>query len=279
MGLTSCGVPANDFDAATSLVQLGPSAIPNIEQELRAMQKRGDPGLGASWIEIAYALIKGPAAFELFREMEQDPKFGSDQQGGDDTARRQLDRAIALSFNLTSFVSAPAASKTQSEPGPQSETGLLQIMCRASEPREALDYLIRDFERSDGFLSEAELGPEAKTALESLQKEKTWSQMRAELLRSKSAGDIAVGYRFEPSGRWSEPDASLIRNRFGHDTPEHAVLATQFTTRSGADCGSYRVNFELTSAPRRFPSQNAYLVNNSDLGGLLQVIAACLAKN
>jgi len=272
MGLFSCGVPVNDFDAATSLVQLGPSAIPDIERELRAMQRRGDPGLGASWVEIAYALMKGPAAIDLFRKMEEDAKFG------DDTARRQLDRAIALSLNLTSFVSAAAASKTYFEPGPQ-ETGLLQIMCRPSEPRDALDYLIRNFETSDGSLSEAGLGPEAKTALESLQKEKTWSQMRTELLQARSAGDLAIGYRFEPSGRWSEPEASLIRNRPGHDTPERAVLATEFKARSGADCGSYSVEFQLSSAPRRFPSQNAYLVNNFELGGLLQVIAACLAKN
>ncbi len=204
--------------------------------------------------------------------MEQDSKFGSDQQFGDDSARRQLDRAIALSLDLTSFVSAPAAPRTHFEVG-------MHFMCRSSEPRDALDRLIRAFERNDDSLFEAGLGPEAKTALESLLKQKTWSQMRAVLLQGKFAGDFAMGYQFEPSGRWSEPDASLQRNRPGHSSPESATLATQLKTRSGADCGSYKVDFELSSAPRQFPFHTAYLVNNSDLGGLIQVIAACIVKN
>lgn len=272
MGLFSCGVPADDPDlrAATSLVQLGPSAVPSIEEELRAMQQRGDPGLGASWIEIADALIQGPAALELLRKMEADPKLGSQEQFGDNSTRRQLDRAIALSLNLSSFVSSPAAPRTRFEGG-------MHFMCRAPEPRDALDRLIRAFESNDDSLLESVLGPQANAAWESLQSERIWGQMRAELLDVKSGGDFAMGYQFEPSD-WSEPAASLRPDHARRDTPESAILATQFKTRSGANCRSYRVDFELSSAPGQWPFRTRYVVNNADLSGLLGVIASCLTK-
>lgn len=47
--------------------------------------------------------------------MEQDPEFGSDRQFGDDSARRTLDGAIALSLGLTSFVSAPGNGVLENE--------------------------------------------------------------------------------------------------------------------------------------------------------------------
>jgi hypothetical protein len=102
--------PCSDFGdrkAAVALAQVGPAALPDIEKELDAIEQRGYESFGADWLELAYARIRGPAAYERLRKLEGDPKFGSDRLFGDDSQRRTLDGAIALSLGLTSFVSAP----------------------------------------------------------------------------------------------------------------------------------------------------------------------------
>jgi hypothetical protein len=160
MGILSCGI-TGDREAAINLARQGPAALPDIERELDAIDRRDQEGLGSSWLELAYARIEGPAGYERLRRMEQDPRLGSDRQFGDDSARRTLDGAIALSLGLTSFVSAPGngtPSGTHSEP-------TLDFQCdRRADPRDALNRLIRAFERNDDFLFQASLGPDAKAA-------------------------------------------------------------------------------------------------------------------
>jgi hypothetical protein len=56
------------------------------------------------------------------------------------------------------------------------------------------------------------------------------------------------------------------------------MLAAHFKTRSGGDCGAYWVQFLLTPTDSRPAPWTPYLVNNSDLGELMRVIASCVAK-
>jgi hypothetical protein len=195
--------------------------LPDIEAELDAIESSPkDYELGSPWLELAYAKLKGPSAYSRLRQMENESKS--------DSGRLHLDRAIALSLGLTSFVLASRGhTGTHAEP-------LLNIHSDRPE------------------------------------------QLRAALLeQNNSRGDLAVGHRFENSGRWSEPDQTLDENRVAVPDLESPVLETKFTKASGAACGSYRVNFVSASSTGRRTHQTPYLVNNSDLNGLLAVIGSC----
>lgn len=130
-----------------------------------------------------------------------------------------------------------------------------------------MDRLIRAFERNDDFLFQASLGPDAKAAPSALLAKTAWKQLRGELLQNKSAGNFAVGYQFEASGRWSEPPETLD-DRGPVDTRPEPILATHFRTHSGAGCGAYWVRFLLTPTDGPVAPWTPYLINNSDLGEL-----------
>jgi hypothetical protein len=105
--------------------------------------------------------------------------------------------------------------------------------------------------------------------------------MRAELWQGKSGGGVAVGYRFEVPGRWSEPEETLEQESGVLAAPitegPHFDLDTQFTNRSGGDCGRHSVKFVETPAGVG-PGHLMYLVDNSDIGDLLSLIAACATE-
>jgi hypothetical protein len=295
MGLDPCS-DFGDRKAAVALAQIGLAALSDIEKELDAIEQPGYEGLGSGWLELAYARIKGPAAYERLRKMERDPKIGSDRLFGDDLRRRTLDGAIALSLGITSFVSAPKGT-VENERQCISDSGVSSLShgpcpsgaraepianfnChRGMDPRDALNRLIRTFERNDDFTFQVGLGPDAKVAFNSLLTGKTWSQLRTAILKSDSPGDFAVGYRFEGSGRWSEPDETLDEHRDNSPNAESPAIETHFQTRSGADCGTYQVQFLLAPADGRTHFWTPYLVNNSDLAGLLQNIASCAVRD
>ena len=52
MGIFSCG-DRGDRKAAIALAQLGSAALPDIEKELDAIERRGQEGFGSSWLELA----------------------------------------------------------------------------------------------------------------------------------------------------------------------------------------------------------------------------------
>jgi hypothetical protein len=292
MGLFSCGQVNGEHRAAVGLAALGEGALPSIEAELDAMEQLGHEGFGSELLELAYARIKGRSAYPRLIRLENDPRFGADRELPDGPGRWSLDRSIALALGLTSFVSAPknammsyhackenitdgsflsledCPSGTHAEP-------LINIQClRGLEPRDALDQLIRAFERNDEFSFEVGLGPDAKSALASLLKGTTWKDYRRKLLH-EFAGDLAMGYRFEEAGRWSEPDDTLEDERPAAPTIESPSLKTDFTNASGSSCGSYQVRFELDQPRQKIRHLTPYLVNNLDLDGLLHVIASC----
>ena len=100
--------------------------------------------------------------------------------------------------------------------------------------------------------------------------------MRADLWAGKSGGG-SVGFCFDIPGRWSEPEETLEPEKT-YPEPDlrellHPEVATYFKNGSGDDCGSYRVNFLKT-----VEENQQYLVDNSDLGGLLRLIATCAAN-
>jgi len=272
MGMFSCGQVGADRRAAITLAVLDDAALPGIEAELDAMERHGHEGFGSEWVELAYARIKGHAAYPRLRRLENDPRFGDDREFPDDSGRWSLDRSIALALGLTSFVSAPKNAMVSYDAEPP-----LNILChRSTEPRDALDQFIRAFERNDEFSFEVGLGRDAKSALTLLLKGTTWKEYRRELLHGDTPGDLAVGYRFEDSGRWSEPEETLEDERPAAPVVESPVLKTEFTNASGTDCGHFQVSFDLSHTEQKIRRHTPYMVNNSDLDGLLHLIASCV---
>lgn len=101
----SCGVfgrlDAENRAAAQSLVKLGAAALPDIDAAFDSIRKSGNSSKFApnsEWLLYTYAEIEGPAAFQRFRKMRGDPKFGF--------LDASLDTAAALSLDITSYVSA-----------------------------------------------------------------------------------------------------------------------------------------------------------------------------
>lgn len=284
-GTFSCGQVVADHRAAVALAKLGDSALPDIEHELDAIEAHAyNHEFGSDWLEVAYAKIIGPSVYTRLRKMET--------QSESESARLYLDRAIALSLGLTSFVSASRSvtsrfpyqcknnTNTDSLILGNCPTGthaeqLMNIHCdRYDEPRDALDQLIGALETNDEIFFELQLGPGARTALDAILKRRSWDELRAELFgQHSSRGDLAVGYRFEEAGHWSQPDRTLDEDRTASPDLENPVLETNFTSASGAACGNHRVSFvrASTSEGRTAP----YLVNNSDLAGLLAVLGSC----
>ncbi len=200
-----CGCVRAERRDALALASLGDAALPEIEKVLNKVDSGRGTLIGLSWLELAHARIKGPAAYERLRGLELNSKTGSDGPFGFDSGRRNLDGAIALSLGLTSFVSALGSpSVVHAEP-------FRALLCgKGEQPRVALDAFIKALERNDDFSFQARLGPDAKAALDSILKNETWSELRAGLLREgKPLSDFAIGYLFDAAGPWSEPAETL----------------------------------------------------------------------
>lgn len=102
-----CGQLMTERRSAMALAALGDAALPDLEKVLDATDARQGTSFGLPWLEMAYPRIKGRAAYERLRGLELDSKVGADGPFGEDSGRRELDSAVALSLGLTSFVSAP----------------------------------------------------------------------------------------------------------------------------------------------------------------------------
>jgi hypothetical protein len=260
LGLFSCGHVEEDRAVAASLVKMGISAIPAIEEAIKSIDERGEQSefaMNAVWLLDAYARIKGPAAQPRLRSLIGNPKLVFLQAG--------LGDSVALSLGLTSYVSEFKVP-----------TNIVDCS-RPLEPRHALNQLILAWERNDRPWLEASLGPAARTAMESLLKGRSWASMRAQFWDTKTAGGGAVGYRFAIPGRWSEPEETLEEEAENGDltpSPLNPEIETLFSNASGGDCGRLRIRFLQTQAGgKRGPLP--YLVDNPDLGLLLRLIASC----
>ena len=261
LGLRSCGTTPPDLAATRSLVEFGVSAIPDLERALSSIEKRGERSefaFNGGWLLLAYAKINGPAAYPRLQRMIDNPKFAF--------LEIDLDRAVALSLAITSYVSG-------------SLVPVRILHCsRGEEPRDALDQLILAWERNDRPWLEASLGPSAKAALSSLLESKAWGSLRNKLWRGTSDHRVGVGYRFETSGPWAEPEETLEWEK-SQDAPSGTAFQfdARLKNRFGTDCGRQRVRF--LKAPAGNGGTLGYLVDNVDLGELLRSIASCATES
>jgi hypothetical protein len=246
---------------AVQLVQLGKAAVPDILQALDSLEAKGEAsGLfpNAAWVFFAYAGIEGPAAVPRLRTMLKNSETMSHQ--------RNLDYAIALSLNLTSYVSGSAARSWFS-------------ICRRGEPRDALDELIASLEQNDRSGLESHLGPQARLALDRALEIRPWETILQSAGHSPSGAPNAVGYRFDIAGRWSEPEVTLDVKNVDYGpaplTSASVTLDTLFSNSIGKACGTYKIEFQR--APE-LPLIYRYEVNNTDIEGLLRTMIACADK-
>jgi hypothetical protein len=240
------------------LVQLGKTALPDLERAFDSIERKGSQsGFDMHWLFFAYARILGPAAAPHLLRMTANPKLAD--------ARRSLDDALALSLGLTSYVSA-AGGKSPS------------LICRPGLPRDALDKLVVSLGLGDLAGLQKSLGPEAREALDREVQARSWETLRHEIWHLRPGVDYAVGYRFEMDGPWSEPEETLEQPRLEYRTPPLTAggfsFETQFTDRAGKDCVRYKVDFTVNDPliPR------VYLIDNTDIEDLLRAIGRCAAE-
>jgi hypothetical protein len=240
---------------ADALVKNGVSALPDIEKALDAIGDYGEQSkfaVNAQWLLEAYARIKGHFAFPRLRAMLDNRHFAFLQFA--------LDDSVATSLGLTSFLSASRL------------LGVPRSCNPIQEPRDTLDQFVVAWVRGDRQYLEATLGPEAKAALQSLIGNRTWASVRAGMWRGRSGHNVAVGYRFETAGWWSEREQPL-QVRLDTRSPVNPEVDTAFTNASGVECGRRRVKFVKSGGVRV-----SYLIVNSDPEDLLQLITSCAAK-
>jgi hypothetical protein len=255
----SCGRARADYQRnrrlADALVNNGVSALPDIERALDSIGHYGDKSkfaVNAQWLLEAYARIKGRSAFRRLHAMSDNPHFAFLQFA--------LDNSVATSLALKSFLPA-------SQP-----LGVPRLCNLIQEPRDTLDQFVVAWLRSDRQYLEATLGPNAKPALQSWIGERTWASVRAGMWRGRSGHNVAVGYRFETAGWWSEREQPL-QVRLDTRSPVNPEVDTAFTNASGLECGRRRVKFVKSGGVRV-----SYLIVNSDPEDLLQLITSCAAK-
>jgi hypothetical protein len=282
------GQGQDDRALTMSLVKMGESAVPAIEEALDSYEARGGKSnvpLQAGWVLLAYARIKGPEAFPRLHRLIGNPNLA--YHAG------SIDFSIALALGLTSYVSSFArlpesddvhvctvAGSTAEElkvtpcVPPSREKYPFRFHCdRGDEPRDALDALIQAWETDDRLSLEASLGPSAGSALEQLLRGRTWAAMRSELWAGRSDRNVEVGYRFDAAGRWSEPDETLEERgpRRLERNCDNPGITTLFTNSSGGACGKLLLKFSM-SWREGVPQ---YLADNENLGDVLKLIASC----
>jgi hypothetical protein len=255
-GVFNCGAAnaeaREDRPATEALVKMGTRAIPEIEAAFQSIEAYGQQSpfaFNSALLLSAYARIRGRDAYSRLRSMLRNPRLAFLQRG--------IDSAVAISLGTTSYVSDSRQLADTAVCG-----GVL-------EPRDLLDQLLAAWQRNDRHWVEGSLGPAAMGALSSSLQEATWEGQRAKLWGSNPGVGDAVGYRFVTAGWWSAPEEHL-EMKISQRTPANPLIDTQFTNRSGRDCGSYRVKF---SRAEEFYVK--YLIDNPDLAGLLRLIAAC----
>jgi hypothetical protein len=143
------------------------------------------------------------------------------------------DAAIAIALGLTSYVDSS---------GENYGTG---IVCRAWEPRDALDRAILAFENDDLVSLEASLGPHAGAVLKEVFKRRFWAEFKAKPPGRKAEKRlIAMGYNFSTTGAWATLDENLASARASANpssqTRDPQVDAT-FVDRSGHECSRQRI--------------------------------------
>jgi hypothetical protein len=255
-----CGPEARYRQLATGLAGLGTSALPDLQNAMYSIRHEGvrSPyATNAGWLLLAYTRIRGEAAFPEIRQMLIQPKL--------DFLRFHLDRAAALSAGLTDYISV----------GHQPD----DEVCRAQQPRDSLNRLISAWLGRDRRSVETILNSDARTELLSAIHKGTWQSFTAEIWHGRPDKAAAVGYRFRISGRWSEPDEPLVKNRqtIGDEGASAAPeIGVDFVDRSGRDCGTTTIRFIRSDIDGTYASR--YFVGNGNIVRLLRIVTGCATR-
>lgn len=247
-----------DRTATTDLVAFGNSAVPSIEEAFDSLRERGELSpfkVNAFWLLYAYARIKGPGAFPELRTMLLNTKTRF--------LGESLDGSISLALGLTSYLST-------------ARLPVNFLRCTGEEPRDNLDRLILAWERGDETGVEAALGPEAKASLAAVLRNKSWRILRSELGPKDGDDTAAMGYRFDSTAQWADPDDPLLEETANNFRPQMGefVIQTRFKNGLGRDCGKFQVRF-LGSG---FVASPEYFVDNPDIADLLRGVADCATQ-
>ncbi len=244
---------------ARSLVDRGTRAVPELEQAIISYENHGPEKEfvdNIAWLLYAYARILGQDAYNTLRRMLLNSSLRP--------IHKALDTSVALSLGLTSYVDG---LRVHAVP-----------ICRAQEPRDALDDLIIAWLNGDRHSFESDLGPAADRALKAISTVEGWQSLRGRLRPQTKPETAAVGYRFDAIKRWSEPEETLedkVRPAAASAYPSDVILNTSITDSAGRHCGTLEVSFVQAagSTPVR------YLVNSSNLEDLLRSITLCADTN
>jgi hypothetical protein len=134
IGVFGCGITQEflrERSVARELASRGKAAVPELDRALGSLERDGEDSSffdRTGWLLFAYARAQGPASVSTLMRMIRSPKL--------DSLHISLDRAIALSLGLTSYVSSGR------EGGPM-------FICRRPEPKDALDEFLLALERGD----------------------------------------------------------------------------------------------------------------------------------
>lgn len=261
----TCGITQSDREAMAageSLTKLGDPAASAIKETLDSMIRDGNQDdliASGGLLLFAYATIRGPGAFPLESSMLRNPQLAFFETA--------VDSSTAISLGLTSYISFYHWTKHPTGP---------VLICGGGEPRHALDQLVLAWESNDRQLLEEALGPDSKATLSRRLTSQNWEEFRARRWRGPSEG-IAVGYRFVNAPvRWSLPALTFAdrgdTSKFPFPDTKYPELDTEFTSESGKVCGEYRVRFSRAGSglPR-------FLVNDTNIEGILSVISSCAA--
>lgn len=259
IGIVGCGITQEVVQQraiARELGSRGSSAVPELDRVLGSLEKEGvDSAFFNDWFLFAYARAQGPAAVPVLMRMIRNPKL--------DSLYISLDRAIALSLGLTSYLSSGRGREQM-------------VICRRQEPKDALDQFIVALQQGDRSELESSIGPKARMALDRLLEGSSWEAAYRELWHAPPGGQGAMGYLFDIRGRWSEPE-TLEEVRYDGDAPltvAEVALDTQFKTGRGRDCARYLVGFNKVTEL----GLARYLVNNTNLSDLVRSINTCFVQ-
>ena len=304
-GAFSCGPAlgeARDNRALTkTLVDLGPPAVPAIEAALDTFEARGsraEVAREAGWLLLAYGRLKGPASYPRLARMRTNPDL--------EYSASAFDAALALAFGFTSYLSQEQAARSYRDhicvdrdggssfgPKPctasEHERPVKSFHCdRGNEPRDSLDRLILAWQAGNRVSVEASMGPAARSALEGALKRRSWGTLQRELGSNTLGRKAAMGYRLDVAGRWSEPGETLEQDRRRTtlaDSSTRFTIDTQFFRGSGEACGTAKLSFVgvpesgwfMNGIPSQpVPGPVEYVINNSDVLGLLQLVFDCM---
>lgn len=200
LGLFTCGQSNADRTAAEELVAHGEKAIPELEKEFRENRALG---MGSSWIQLAYAQLRGRAAYAELFQIAVDSREAPES--------RSNTHAIAIALGITSFVSS------------KQWTGRVFHCAGSEEPHHALDRLIAGWLQMDRDAVLSALAPATRAEFERRVPASSWPRWAHSIWQGNPPNWTAVGYRLGDRVQLNSYDGQPcddFRVRFVPRTPD-----------------------------------------------------------